>query len=123
MRVFDPDEILINVIPGGLVVFTFFYLTGDVEYITSISVLAIGIFVVVSFLLMELPTKISNQPSWYPQLFTSTVTLSRDPAKAEEELNREPTLASKMLEFRAVDRINLTKTKKEFWSIAKVSMS
>lgn len=120
MRVFDPDEILINVIPGGLVIFTFLYLTGNVEYISSsTSVLIIGLFVVISFVLIEASTKISDQPSWYPHLFTSAVVLSRDPTKAKQEVNRESTLAGKIPGFRAGDRIDLTHSKKEFWPIAK----
>lgn len=120
MRIFDPNDILINVVPGGIVIFTFLYLTGNTEYLTtSTSVLLIGLFLVVSFVLIEASTKISDQPSWYPHLFTSAVILSRDPTKAEQEPHQGSTLMSRIPNFRAEDRIELTHSKKEFWSIAK----
>lgn len=120
MRVFDPNEILINIVPGGIIIFTFLYLTENIEYITtSTSILLIGLFIVVSFVLVEASTEISDQPNWYPYLFTDTVILSRDPDRAKQESNQRSALAGRMPNFRAVDRIDLTHSKKEFWPIAK----
>jgi hypothetical protein len=97
MRVFDPNDILINVVPGGIVIFTFLYLTGNIEHVTtSTSVLLIGLFLVVSFIMIEASTKISDQPSWFPHLFTSAVILSRDPTEAEQEPTQGLTLVDKI---------------------------
>ena len=123
MRVFDPNDILINIVPGGVVIFTFLYLTGNVGYITTTtSVLLIGLFLVISFVLIEASTKISDQPSWYPHLFTSTVILSRNPTKAEQESNQESTLSDIIPDFRAEDRIELTHSKRNSGLSQKISM-
>lgn len=119
MNNFSLDDILINIVPGGLIIFTFLYLTNGVEYLTSSeSIIILGLFVVLSFTLIELSTKISDQPTWYPNSFEETVFAIRNPEKIDPEKPNNISLLNNILNYILIKDTSTTKSKEEFWPIA-----
>lgn len=117
MRVFNSDDILINVVLGAVIIFTILYFTRNIDYITTSGSVLIVAIAIVAFVLVEMSTTTPDQPSWYPPLFRETVILSQDPTKIEQEQDRETTFLDKIPNFRSIDRIEMTRSKREFWSI------
>lgn len=104
MKIFNPNDILINIVPGGVVVFTFLYLIRSIEYITSSeSFFDVRLFIVVSFVLIEASTEIFDQPSWYPVLFTETVVIAWNPLKLGQQLDHRSALLAKIPGFKSED--------------------
>lgn len=119
MSSFSLDDILINIVPGGLIIFTFLYLTNGVNYLTSSeSLIIIGLFVVLSFTLIELSTEISNQPSWDPNSFEETVFAIRNAEKIDPEKSKDINILGKILTYISIKDTGITKSKEEFWPIA-----
>lgn len=131
---FERQDITASIIPGGLLVFGYLAILGNLESVLySDSVLIVGVFIVASFITGDILTVITYRANWPPNLFKKTIITIRNEESSINENDRQilenirknrgllQIIWDRIFSFNSSldNRIDLSHNHREFWELTK----